>query len=177
MRVFAAVDVDDPRVRASVARMQESMDIRARPVEPRLLHFTLRFLGEITEQAARGAASELSKIRFSRFRIDVRGVGAFPSAARPRVVWAGARDGGRLSELAGRADEVLGRFASAPAGRFRPHLTVFRVKSGAGRIARELEAFAGSEFGSMEVSEVRLKSSVLGPRGPAYSDIAAVGAS
>lgn len=175
MRVFAAVDVDAP-VRDAVARMQDSMRIRARPVKPELLHFTLRFLGEIPEQAAREAAGALGGVRFSKFKIDVRGMGAFPNSARPRVVWAGAHDGGRLSELATSVDTALGRFASAPA-KFKPHLTVFRVKNGAGRIAQELEAFADHEFGSMEVSRVKLKSSVLGPHGPAYSDIAVVNAS
>lgn len=177
MRVFAAVDVDSPGVRDSVARVQESMRIEARPVDPELLHFTLRFLGEIPERAARGAAEALSRIKFSGFRVDIRGVGAFPGPSRPRVVWAGASDGGRLAELAAGAEAAVGRFASAPAAAFKPHLTIFRVKNGARPIAGELEAFSGFEFGSMAVSRVKLKSSKLGPRGPAYSDIAAVDAS
>lgn len=176
MRVFVAVDVNPP-VRDAVARMQDSMRIRARPVKPESLHFTLRFLGEISEQAARGAAGALAGVAFSRFKVDVRGMGAFPNSARPRVVWVGAHDGGRLAELAASVDAAVGRFASGPAAEFKPHLTVFRVKNGAGRIARELEAFAGHEFGSMEITRVKLKSSVLGPRGPAYSEIAAVDAS
>lgn len=176
MRVFVAVDVD-PLVCDAVARMQDSMHIRARPVKPELLHFTLRFLGEISEQATGEAAEALADIRFSRFKIDVRGMGAFPNSTRPRVVWAGTHDGGRLAELATSVDVSVGRFASVPAARFKPHLTVFRVKNGAGRIARELETFADHEFGSMEVSQVKLKSSVLGPHGPTYSDIAVVDAS
>lgn len=176
MRVFAAVDVDDPGILSEVARVQKSLRVRGRPVRPELLHFTLRFLGEIPEAAAAGAAEALSRVEFSGFGMRIRGVGAFPSPARPRVVWAGVRGAGRLRELAAAVESALGGFAAAPAAGFRPHLTVFRVKSGVRGIGGELEAFADHEFGSMEVSEVKLKSSALGPSGPAYSDIAAAGA-
>ena len=171
MRVFAAVDVDDPGILRAVARVQEALRAPARPVRPELLHFTLRFLGEIPQEAASGAAEALSKVRFSRFRVQVRGMGAFPGPARPRVIWAGVRDGEKLRELASSVGSALDGFAAAPAGRFRPHLTVFRVKSGARGLGKELEAFADREFGSMEVSSVKLKSSAPGPSGSAYSDI------
>lgn len=171
MRVFAAVDVDDPRIRGEVKKVQESLDLPARPARPELLHFTLRFLGEIPESAAVEAAGALSGVRFEGFGVRIRGMGAFPSAARPRVVWAGVQDGRQLRQLASAVSSALGRFAAAPAGRFSPHLTVFRVKSGAGRIGGKLEAYRDHEFGSMDVSCVKLKSSVLGPSGPSYRDI------
>ena len=171
MRVFAAVDVDDPGILEAIARVQESLRVQARPVRPELLHFTLRFLGEIPEEAASEAAEALSGVRFSRFDVRVRGVGAFPSPARPRVIWAGVRDAEKLRALAASVGSALDRFAAAPAGRFRPHLTVSRVKSGARGLGAELAAFADREFGSMEVSGVKLKSSAPGPSGSAYSDI------
>ncbi|MBM6705369.1 RNA 2',3'-cyclic phosphodiesterase, partial [Sutterella massiliensis] len=57
-------------------------------------------------------------------------LGAFPSNRRPRVVWAGAADGGESKRLAGLLDEALRPLGFPTEGReFTPHITLARLKT------------------------------------------------
>lgn len=179
MRAFVAVDVSDAGARLGVGRVQEGLLIDASPVPPGNLHFTLQFLGEISESRAQDAVRALRGIRFRGFDVRLCGLGAFPSARRPRVVWAGVDDAGAAG-LAGLARMVAGALEPlgfAPAGEFSPHLTIFRIKKKIGDITSELESAGRAHIGTQRVSGIALKRSDPGPGGPAYSDVGGVGES
>ena len=57
---------------------------------------------------------------------------------------------------------------------FSPHITIARVRSGRNRrqFVDEVLRFRGERFGGFEVRHIRLKKSVLTPRGPIYSNLA-----
>jgi len=96
-------------------------------------HLTLRFLGEVPEAALAALETGLrpAVAQHPAFEMVVEGVGAFPSADRPRVVWRGV--GAGADPLRRLADSV--REAVAAAGfpddpvPFAPHVTLFRVRS------------------------------------------------
>ena len=145
------------------------------------LHFTLRFLGDLTSQrleAARHAvvATASSKDR-APFRMSLGGTGAFPGPARARVLWLGAREGATpLTLLAGALEAALVREGFLRADRpFTPHLTLGRPRDpdGAGpAVARFLAAeFPPAEF---EVHEIVLVSSTLASGGSIYAPVATV---
>jgi RNA 2',3'-cyclic 3'-phosphodiesterase len=98
-------------------------------------HVTLAFLGEVTTPGADRLAPRLERAaaRHRPLPLAFAGAGAFPAAARARVLWCGL-DGDR-SALAALAASVAAaaRRAGAPppdAGRpFRPHLTLARGRS------------------------------------------------
>lgn len=170
MRVFAAAEVTDHAVMARIGAFQRRMDGAGKAVEPHNLHFTLRFLGEISAESARAATVALGSVRFKRFDAVLKGTGTF--GRPPRVVWAGTDpDSGReLSALATVVNEGLGGSADKP---FRPHLTILRVKN----VRRvDVSGYAKYEWGTQRIDTVKLKSSVLGPAGPVYTDLAEVSA-
>src|SRR5689334_609377 len=137
MRFFIAVMLPD-EVRAAVARMQE--ELRAAASErginwtmPEQLHFTLKFLGEISPEqvpviagAARQAAAQMNA-----FTLALAGVGAFPNRRRPQNIWIGATEGvPDLTRLAELIDSALVEHGfPAVSHPFRPHLTLARIKT------------------------------------------------
>ena len=165
MRVFAAVEVTDAVIRNRIAAWQREVGT-GKAVEPHNLHFTLHFMGEIQPKDAEAAAEALKLVKFEAFDVRMRGAGVF--GRPPRVVWAGTdpRGGQSLSSLADAVRDALG----SPDRPFKPHLTVLRMR---GRSV-DVTGHAGREWGVQRVDTVKLKQSVLGPEGPAYTDLAAV---
>ena len=170
MRVFAAAEVTDPTIIERIGALQRRIGAAGKAVEPHNLHFTLRFLGEISAESARAAAVALKSVRFGPFDIVMQGTGTF--GRPPRVVWAGTDPGSGkvLSGLAASVNDALGGSADKP---FRPHLTILRVRRGR---KVDVSEHAGYEWGVQRIDTVKLKSSVLGPAGPAYTDLAEVAA-
>jgi 2'-5' RNA ligase len=149
-------------------------------VAPENFHLTLKFLGAVDEARVSSIVSRLQTVAAERaaFAVEVRGLGAFPSATRARVLWAGIADGGdMLRDLAAAADDTLTRLGFPPEGRdFSPHVTVGRVRAPgrAPELAAALEAESGREFGRVEVREIALMRSHLSPRGARYTRLAAL---
>lgn len=172
MRAFVAVEIADEDVLNSIKRLQDEIRADAKPVETKNMHFTLLFLGEISEDVAVKVAEQLRTIRFAPFELSFEGVGAFPKPKFPRVIWVGIdRDGAdRLVQLAKSVEEklsVLGFRADKP---FKPHATIFRIKN-ASDVTGQLSRYSAAKFGTLKVSELKLKKSVLTPQGPIYSDL------
>jgi 2'-5' RNA ligase len=92
MRAFFAFETS-PEVVRNLLSMEE--ELRATRVDVKLveegnLHFTVKFLGEIPETAVPEIDRRIGALAISRMEeVTVRGLGAFPDARRPRVVWAG----------------------------------------------------------------------------------------
>ena len=53
-------------------------------------------------------------------------------------------------------------------------MTVFRVKHKIGDVLNEIKKYEQVEFGAQIVSKIKLKRSVLSPKGPEYSDLLVV---
>lgn len=176
-RGFVAVPV--PAAPALVGLIEELERLRdgVKPVRPENLHFTLSFLGSVEDEAREPLAREIADaLRGARaFDVELRGVGAFPSARRPRVVWAAVVDPKPLVELALRAREAVAKAGvRADDKDFRAHLTLARVREGArvDPLVQFLRAHGGDELGAMRVEDVRLYQSKLGPHGPTYEALA-----
>ncbi len=92
LRAFVAVDIPSRQVLDELVAFQGEIaksgaDVKL--VESENLHFTVRFMGEITDEQARNADQRLRSLRLTGLEVTVAGVGAFPSESRPNVVWAG----------------------------------------------------------------------------------------
>ena len=176
-RAFLAFDVSPEVVERLVLVDEELRGTRAdlKMVERDNLHFTLKFLGEVSEDTVKEVDRRLQRLELSSFDVVVRGVGAFPDPRRPRVVWAGV-----APESARSITEVASAFIGSLAGvgrpddhEFHPHITLARVRSprNAGALASFLQANADRSFGETRIGGVKLKSSVLSPSGPTYQDV------
>ena len=53
MRTFVAIEVSDQDVLNSVSKVQAELNIKAKPVEVHNMHFTVQFLGEVSEEMVR----------------------------------------------------------------------------------------------------------------------------
>ena len=52
MRTFVAVEISNDNILDSIKKIQKDINIEAKPVAAKNLHFTLQFLGEISEEFA-----------------------------------------------------------------------------------------------------------------------------
>jgi RNA 2',3'-cyclic 3'-phosphodiesterase len=176
IRSFMAFDIENDSV---LKRMTEAQAILTKSgadlklVEPKNIHVTLRFLGDITLNTVEKIFEEMKAVQFIPFDIKIQGVGAFPTSRYARVVWVGISDG--TNELRSIFSQLEPRlcslgFSPDPKG-FSPHLTIARVRSGRNKneLSRVIDENSGFEFGTIRGECLRLKRSVLTPKGPIYS--------
>jgi len=178
IRSFIAFDMDSETVLRKITSVQSLLaksgaDLKL--VEPKNIHITVRFLGNITPPTVEKIFEEIKKVQFTPFDVKIRGIGAFPNVSYPRVVWAGMTEGAeQLQNIFNQLEprlQSLG-FTPDPKG-FSPHLTIARVKSGRNKaeLAKFITENANYEFGAVRAECLRLKKSDLTPKGPIYSTL------
>ncbi len=176
MRTFVAVEISNQQILDSIRKLQSSLKIEAKPVDTQNMHFTLMFLGEISDEMAQKVGAQLKTIEFAPFDMSFEGVGAFPKPKFPRVVWVGLdKDGGsKLSLLAKKVEGVLVPLGFSSDKPFKPHATIFRIKNRIGDISDNLEKHSAAKLGVQKVNEIKFKKSILTSSGPVYSDLEAI---
>ena len=180
IRTFVAVLLPD-EIRHRVAHEVDALRRHASGVAwvaTENLHITVKFLGRVDEARLADVAAALQRAAtVPSFEVDIRGLGAFPTAGRPRVLWAGAPGSAAFTRLAEGIDQALVALGFPPEGRgFTPHVTLGRVREPRRDIAltEALEAAAARPFGALRVERVSLMRSDLSPRGARYTELAAV---
>jgi 2'-5' RNA ligase len=177
VRLFVAVNLPAAERRAAyeAAAPLRAARLPIKWVAEDSIHVTLRFLGEVDDAKAQPIGEALAAaVRAARpFDITLGGVGAFPSLARPRVVWMGVERHPALELLANDVEKALMDLDFEPELRpFHPHLTLGRAeRSARPAVLSDLEHLAaGIEYqGSIVVESVDLMQSVLAPKGAAYT--------
>ncbi len=173
MRLFYAVDVEPGERLRSLLREMRSIP-GAKVMSPDSLHITLRFLGDQDPAMTTELCQALEEAVEGEgpFEMAFRSVGCFPGEHRPRVLWAGVEDGGALPRIVERLERRLQDMGLPGEARpFRPHLTLARLKRPDPSAMDGLSSWKGEELGSMTVSALRLKSSVLAPGGARHEDV------
>ncbi len=144
---------------------------------PEQMHVTLAFLADVPDRTLDDLVERLTRAAGRRHQVPTRiaGGGAFPNAARARVLWTGLDlDETGRTEIGRMATGA--RAAAAKAGievdgqRFRPHITVARLgrPTEVSRWVQLLDGYAGP---SWVADRIELVASYLGqgPRGrPRY---------
>lgn len=176
MRTFVAVEVSNKDVLDSIAKLQADLDIKANPVDKQNMHFTLFFLGEITEGVADNVKKSLSSIVFKPIQVNFTHLGAFPNPKFPRVIWIGVDDMAavQLVGLAAQVEQKLAPLGFKSDKPFKPHLTIFRVKNKQDNISSKIAKYDKISLGNDVISELKFKQSVLTSNGPIYSDLLVV---
>ncbi|MBG0826454.1 RNA 2',3'-cyclic phosphodiesterase [Planomonospora sp. ID67723] len=183
MRLFAGLLPPQP-VRDELARALEPHHAawpHLRWIDQENWHLTLAFLGEVAEEVLPELEIRLGRAasRHAPMTLAFTGAGAFPSARRARVLWAGLRDctespGGagpgrgrprivRLAESVMAGARRAGAVQADEGKRFRPHLTLARLRADAdvSPLVEALGPFAGTPW---EAGAVHLVRSHLGAR-------------
>ena len=186
MRLFVALLLDTSlqEIVAETIRTLRRLDpsSQVRWVDPGGVHLTLKFLGEVPETRVPALEGGLDGAVRGRPvpLVALTGLGAFPNARRPRVLWMGLEEtGSALAELQvaiEAAAESLGWEREKRA--FQPHLTLGRVREDRGGASRALPpallqaiAPAASEARTPRPqARVALMRSHLSPRGAHYEE-------
>lgn len=122
-------------------------------------HLTLAFLGEVDEAVIARLAVRLERAarRHPCLSLALGGAGAFPAAARARVLWTGIEGDRRELGLLAASVAAGARRAGAPpatSGRgYQPHLTLARCRAPAdvNPLVEALGGFAGTPWAATEV--------------------------
>jgi 2'-5' RNA ligase len=145
-------------------------------VPPENWHLTLKFLGPTEEALLPQIASLLRPCAARRppCLVELRGMGAFPHAGRPSVIWVGISGAEILVELAAELDAALAELGFAPERRpFAPHLTLLRVKSRPPEALFDLlRRHTQTHFGAQRIEEVALFESLPVKWGARYHPLA-----
>jgi len=176
MRTFVAVEITNQDILNSITNIQSELKIKAKPVSIKNIHFTMQFIGEVSDESSQKIQDELKSIEFEPFEVSIIGIGAFPKSGFPRVIWVGTdeKGGKKLSELALEISRKLSNLGFKNDKPFKPHVTIFRVKNKIENISNELKKYESYSFGIQKVVDIKFKKSVLTSDGPIYSDLQVV---
>ena len=180
MRAFIAIDLP-PAVRTALADLQQKLKqtgLNARWVNPKNIHLTLKFLGEIEpgNVAEISTAIKTAAAKHTPFSLTASGIGVFPNMRKARVLWAGLSEG--VAELIDLQKDLDGALASCGFERenrpFRGHLTLarFRDRVNPAKLETALKEVGGARAGQWSVDDLVLFQSDLQPSGPIYTKLA-----
>lgn len=178
IRSFVAFDLENQSVLERLSRVQSELvetGANLKLVKPSNIHVTLRFLGNITSDMVDQIHEKMKNVSFKPFDIEIRGLGVFPKLEHIRVIWVGIRKGAdELRNIFEQLEPQLQRlgFRPDPKG-FSAHLTIARVKGGGHKaeLVKRIKQLSDLEFGVVKAECLRLKKSVLTPKGPLYSTL------
>ena len=186
IRSFIAIELPD-ELKLGLARLEDQLKITGQSwvkwVDPSRIHLTLKFLGsigidrisEITE------TMETAVQGIPPFRLEVKGLGVFPSLKRVQVAWVGiSGEIAKLSRLQQRLESNLARLGFTAESRpFTPHLTLARLRNQASSDERRSfgQLIAATRFeaaNTIKATAINLMKSRLTGEGAIYSRIGSV---
>ena len=183
MRAFIALEMSDD-IKSALERVESRLKCSGADVkwiDPRNIHLTIKFLGDITENRCADRSSLLDDVAKSEkpFDITLNAIGAFPKVEHPRVIWIGLDKGAsEAGILADHVDEELSKIGFDREERsFSPHLTIGRVRSSLNmeklrdKMISAASSLPFSGIAPHRVSSVSLFRSTLTPHGSIYTKL------
>jgi 2'-5' RNA ligase len=199
LRAFIAIQLSD-RVKSQIGELQADLKRRAPDVsgvgwvQPRSIHLTLRFLGDIDERQVELLERVLKAAAAgtSPFSLEGRGLGVFPNPQRARVIWLGLRGLSATDDTpeTGSDDSltallrlqaaieqgVVGLGMAREDRPFMPHLTLARIRErkAAGPLIQLLASHRDRMVGTLRADAVALMRSELHPGGAVHTSLVEV---
>jgi 2'-5' RNA ligase len=183
-RTFIAIELDE-ELRDNLGRLQDRLAGQVAPgsvrwVRPEGIHLTLKFLGDTTVDKVEEVKAALTQAAagVGPFSFAVTGLGCFPNARRPRVVWVGIQElTGTLARLRDSVEDHVAPLGFPTEKRpFSPHLTLGRAHRRASKSeVREIGQVVASStigiVGDQTVTSLSYIRSELTPRGAVYTTL------
>jgi RNA 2',3'-cyclic 3'-phosphodiesterase len=173
VRAFLALELSgEIRDRLKVAQdTLRTCQARMTFVEPKNIHITVKFLGDVDDRVLPRVIDAVRNIPFTPFQVSVGSV-TVNNPKRPFTVWCTIGDGGKSEELFRIIEDALVPFGFAKeTRRFTPHATLARIKDSDPSLFTILAGLKGKTFGDCTIGGLKLKKSTLQPQGPVYDDI------
>jgi 2'-5' RNA ligase len=166
-------------VEAVVNQVSEELkrsSLNAKWVKSGNVHLTVVFMGDVEANEIPTVKEEVEKVclTYGAFDISLKGLGCFPHARKPRVIWVDVD--GDLERMSSFRDTLLERLI--PFGikeekrRFKPHLTLGRFRKPKRTSSEELELISRYEdvtSPTRSLTELVLFKSELKPGGARYT--------
>jgi len=176
MRAFVAIEIEAERKLITfIANLKARLATdRVKWVNMPVLHQTLFFFGDITEQQVKKIKIELAKLLLgvNSFEISLEGIGFFGDRKNPKVIWVGIKRSESLNHLHKIITKAIAPLGFTPDKRgFNPHITIGRVKSmnNPELLYTIVDENKSSFFQKCSVSSVSLFKSDLTLQGPIYT--------
>ena len=187
IRAFIAIELNNKetieKINTFTLRLKKNQE-KLKIVEQQNLHLTLKFLGNIPETKAPKIysllKSEINTLLFEGKTLEfvLQGVGQFNKYS---VIWIKlVGDIPFLQNIKSTIENILYNNMNIDRDKrtqFKPHLTIGRLKRDKINY-KSFDTFKNiindnrkMDFGVFSISEVKLKKSVLTPKGPLYSDL------
>ncbi len=148
-------------------RLKKNLPAKITWVHKKILHLSLKFIGEVNENKINEIKERLNEIKFKSFKVKLDKIGVFPNENYIRVIWISLNPKEKVIELQQKVDsELLDLFPKDQ--RFSAHMTFGRVK-----FIKDKEDFKKNlkidiEEKEFEVNEFCLVKSELNKDGPKY---------
>jgi len=171
MRLFIAIDIPkDIQNKIRKTQNQIKKYVIGTFPKPENLHLTLKFLGEVSEDDKDKLIQELKKIKFKSFKLNLKGIGTFPSENYIRIIWIGSENND-IAKLAKTIEEPLKKFKFKKDHNYKTHLTIARVKNIPDKtvLIDNLTTLKEKDFGTFTIDSIKLYKSVLQTTGPVYT--------
>jgi len=142
----------------------------ARWIEPKNMHLSLRFIGEVDGGVFEDVRGSLAEVSAPVFSLSLKGTGFFPPKQQPKTLWVGIDKNEALKILRNRVESTLAKTGlPRDARKFAPHVALARLSdSPVQRVANWLSANALFRTDAFPVSSFYLYSSTLTNHGADY---------
>lgn len=179
MRTFIAIELPQ-EVRGSLSQLQNQLKTTGADVkwvEPKNIHLTLKFLGDIDDERLDKIKTILEDTVENKntYLLRLSSIGAYPKINYPRVIWIGAEEGdNQTQEIAKILEEKISKIGIPKETRpYSSHITIGRVRSSLNRQKLvwnlcALENKLSEENLEFWVNKITLFKSTLTPKGPIY---------
>ncbi len=180
MRCFIAAELDK-HIKQKLTDAQNlfrNLDGKFSWTKREQMHLTIKFLGSVPDskidELKRTISIALDNASIKPFEFSVNGLGSFPPARSPKILWVGVEQKSELLRLYDAIENELNSIGFPREQRkFTPHLTIARIKSKINTNAclKIIENNANFSAGNQRIEHITLFSSELKPSGAIYNII------
>ena len=178
VRCFVAIEIPEP-IQALLKPVQTRLQSEVRKAswtKQGNFHLTLKFLGDVKTEAVDAISKTVQNVANTQksFSIELGGIGAFPTLARPRVIWIGVKHGAAtVSHIAKAANLELKHLGFPTDNRFHPHLTLGRLRTPVNLkpLKSVLDKYNTIDGAIVNVNEIIVMQSQLHPNGAIYTPL------